>query len=118
MSWKDLTPRLAAAYDLTGNGKTAIKASINKYVIAQGVQGVYGDSLAPVNRLANFVTRNWTDGNQNFVPDCDLTSPLDQNFLGDGRRSLLRDVRPELRQADAEHHGRSGGDERFRRPAV
>jgi hypothetical protein len=84
VSWKDLTPRLAAAYDLTGDGKTAIKASVNKYVIAQGVQGVYGDSLAPVNRLANFVTRNWTDGNKNFVPDCDLTSPLDQNFLAGG----------------------------------
>ena len=44
-------------------------------MIAQGVQGVYGDALAPVNRLANFVTRNWTDGNRNFVPDCDLTNP-------------------------------------------
>ena len=42
---------------------------------------MYGDALAPVNRLANFVTRNWTDGNRNFVPDCDLTNPADQNFL-------------------------------------
>jgi hypothetical protein len=84
VSWTDLTPRVAAAYDLTGDGKTAVRASINKYVIAQGVQGVYGDSLAPVNRLANFVTRNWTDGNHNFTPDCDLTNPLDQNFLSIG----------------------------------
>jgi hypothetical protein len=81
VSWKDLTPRVAVAWDVTSDGKTAVKASINKYVIAQGVQGVYGDQLAPVNRLANFVTRNWTDGNRNFTPDCDLTSPLDQNFL-------------------------------------
>jgi hypothetical protein len=84
VSWKDLTPRLAMAYDLTGDGKTAIKVGLSKYVIAQGVQGVYGDALAPVNRLANFVARNWTDGNRNFVPDCDLTSPLDQNFLAIG----------------------------------
>jgi|KBSMisStandDraft_5_1062788.scaffolds.fasta_scaffold11475_3 hypothetical protein len=81
VSWTDLTPRVAVAWDVTSDGKTAVKASINKYVIAQGVQGVYGDQLAPVNRLANFVTRNWTDGNRNFTPDCDLTSPLDQNFL-------------------------------------
>jgi len=84
VSWTDLTPRLAAVYDLRGDGKTALKVSLSRYVIAQGVQGTYGDSLAPVNRLANFVTRSWTDGNHNFVPDCDLTSPLDQNFLATG----------------------------------
>jgi hypothetical protein len=38
------------------------------------VQGAYGDQLAPVNRLANFVNRNWTDNNHNFFPDCDLTN--------------------------------------------
>ena len=84
VSWKDLTPRLAAAYDLGGNGKTALRASLSKYVIAQGVQGTYGDALAPVNRLANFVARSWTDGNRNFLPDCDLTNPADQNFLAAG----------------------------------
>ena len=76
--WKDVTPRLAAAYDLFGNGKTAVKVSLSKYVIAQGVQGAYGDSLAPVNRLANFVARTWTDNNRNFIPDCDLTNVLAQ----------------------------------------
>jgi hypothetical protein len=81
VSWQDLTPRLAAVYDLRGDGKTAVRSSLGRYVIAQGVQGTYGDSLAPVNRLANFVTRSWTDGNHNFVPDCDLTNPSDQNFL-------------------------------------
>jgi hypothetical protein len=84
VSWTDLTPRLAAAYDLTGDGKTALRTSLSRYVIAQGVQGTYGDSLAPVNRLANFVTRSWTDGNKNFSPDCDLTNPNDQNFLAAG----------------------------------
>ena len=84
VSWQDLTPRLAAVYDVTGDGKTAVRLSLSRYVIAQGVQGTYGDSLAPVNRLANFVTRNWTDGNKNFVPDCDLTNPADQNFLEAG----------------------------------
>jgi hypothetical protein len=84
VSWQDLTPRMAAAYDLTGDGKTALRTSLSRYVIAQGVQGTYGDSLAPVNRLANFVTRSWTDGNHNFFPDCDLTNPNDQNFLASG----------------------------------
>jgi hypothetical protein len=84
VNWKDLTPRLGAVYDLFGNSKTALKFGISKYLVAQGVQGPYGDVLAPVNRLANFVTRNWSDGNRNFIPDCDLTNPADQNFLASG----------------------------------
>jgi hypothetical protein len=70
--FQDLTPRMAVVYDVFGSGKTAMKVSLSKYVIAQGVQGAYGDQIAPVNRLANFVNRNWTDNNKNFVPDCDL----------------------------------------------
>ena len=33
--------------------------------------------------------RNWTDGNRNYMPDCDLLNPLAQNNLADGRRLLL-----------------------------
>ena len=33
MSMKDITPRLGASYDLFGNGKTAIKASLGKYML-------------------------------------------------------------------------------------
>jgi hypothetical protein len=78
-NWSDLTPRLGSAYDLFGDGTTALKLSINKYVLSQGLQGTYGDAANPVNRLANFVTRAWTDTNGNFVPDCDLTNPLAQD---------------------------------------
>jgi hypothetical protein len=84
VNWKDVTPRLAAAYDVFGTGRTALKASLSRYVVAQGVQGPYGDALAPVNRLANFVTRTWNDltfpigdpRRGNYVPDCDLLNVL------------------------------------------
>ena len=76
VNWKDVTPRAGAAYDLFGNGRTAVKATINKYVIAQGLQGNYGSSGNPVSRLANTVTRTWTDANRDFIPQCDLLDPL------------------------------------------
>src|SRR5206468_8077709 len=83
-SWYDVVPRVGSSYDLSGDGKTALKVSINKYVIAQGLQGTYGDTANPVNRLANIVTRTWTDQNGNFSPDCDLTNVLAQDRRGSG----------------------------------
>ena len=88
-NWKDVMPRLGVAYDLFGNGKTALKFSANKYMVQQTVSGVFGASGNPVNLLATTVTRSWNDGNGNFFPDCNLLSPLangecgamsDQNF--------------------------------------
>lgn len=31
--WKDVTPRLGAALDVFGDGRTALKVSLNKYLI-------------------------------------------------------------------------------------
>ena len=64
VSWKDLSPRLGAAYDLLGNGKTAVKVTLNKYMVAQGLQGIDGDQADPIGRLVNMVTRSWTDANR------------------------------------------------------
>jgi hypothetical protein len=84
LHWNDIVPRLGAAYDLFGNGRTAIKASLNKFVLAVGLQGFFGDGSNPVNLYGNTTTRTWNDlfypvgdpRRGNFVPDCDLLSPL------------------------------------------
>jgi hypothetical protein len=72
-NWKDVTPRMGAAYDVFGNGKTALKISLNKYLIgADGPAFTYG-TQAPYGRVVHSTTRTWRDANGNFIPDCDLT---------------------------------------------
>lgn len=83
-SFNDITPKLGVAYDLFGNGKTAVKASLSKFVEQLTYTGEYGDTANPAQRTSQFVNRAWTDGNGNFTPDCDLLNPLAQDFRGSG----------------------------------
>ena len=75
-SLNDVTPKLGVAYDLFGNGKTALKASLSKYVEQLTYTGTYGDSANPTQRTVQAVTRQWNDIDTDFTPDCDLTNPL------------------------------------------
>jgi len=87
--WKDLTPRVGVAYDLFGNGKTAVKFNIGKYV--EAITASNNDlDMNPLIRTATNSTRGWTDADRDFVPDCDLMNPnangecarLDNQTLG------------------------------------
>jgi hypothetical protein len=80
--WKDINPRVAAAYDLFGNGRTAIKANVGRFVAAD----IYTEARAnnPVTRAILNASRSWTDSNNNFIPDCDLTNPGAQNLSASG----------------------------------
>jgi hypothetical protein len=90
-SYKDITPRLAVAYDLGGTGRTAIKMSTGKYLEGAGVSGIYANTN-PTLRMPQTtsafgtagVTRAWTDANGNFVPDCDLLNPGAQDLRASG----------------------------------
>ena len=79
VSWKDLSPRLGVAYDLTGDGKTAIKASANRYVLRAGNQ--YAKLINPIDTNRSDV-RSWTDSNGNFFPDGDPLNPNANGELG------------------------------------
>jgi hypothetical protein len=73
--YKDWTPKVAAAYDLFGNGRTALKVNYGKYVIGQALGGLA--TLGAYNvQLTS--TRNWVDNDGDFVPDCDLTRNVTQ----------------------------------------
>src|SRR5262249_53894484 len=75
-NWKDINPRIGAAYDLFGNGKTAIKAQIGRYDTIQTT-----DIVTPLSQSLGLVTvtsRTWNDSffpagdprAGNFLPDC------------------------------------------------
>lgn len=71
-NWKDVSPRFGVAYDLFGTGKTAVKASVGRYVEIVNPTSQYNPATTSVNQ----VNRTWDDVNGNFFPDCDLHNPL------------------------------------------
>ena len=108
--WKDITPRVGAAYDLFGNGRTAVKVNIGKYLTALTASNSDLD-LNPLIRTNLNTTRTWNDRttfpvgdprNGNYVPDCDLRATTangecgamdNQNF---GREIFTKTFDPDL----------------------
>jgi hypothetical protein len=76
VNYKDISPRAGLAYDVFGNGKTAIKVNVGKYEDpASNLNNNYSISN-PIARIATTTNRTWTDANGDFVPQCDFTNPL------------------------------------------
>ena len=76
-NWKDVNPRLGVAYDLFGNGRTALKGSLGRYVAKIGTEITNANN--PIVRSVNNTNRSWNDANGDYVPDCDLG-----NFAANG----------------------------------
>jgi hypothetical protein len=87
VNYKDLSPRVGFAYDVFGNGKTAVKVNVGRYEDpASNLNNNYSISN-PIARIATtssvgLTNRTWTDGGipgvpgtaGDFVPQCDFTN--------------------------------------------
>src|SRR5918993_4168347 len=79
-NYKDLAPRLGVAYDLFGTGKTALKATLSRYIVPSTV-GV-ARQLNPFNTSVNTATRPWTDSNNDGIPQVGELGALSNNAFG------------------------------------
>jgi hypothetical protein len=93
--WKNVLPRFGATFDLTGDGKTALKAAFNKFTQREG--GRLPETLNPNSPVTE--TRNWEDRNSNNLAEFDELGPVTARTGGvgtsldpDTSRPLIREV--------------------------
>ena len=94
-NWKDVSPRVGLAYDLFGNGKTALKYSLNRYVVNDSTQ--FPASMNPIS-LNRTATRAWNDRtpvpggipNDYFPQEAEL-GPLSNSAFGTAATTLTVD---------------------------
>jgi len=91
---RDITPRVGVAYDIFGDGRTALKASWGKYLI--GADPTQGN---PITNLAYIARRSWTphlapsDPNY-YTPQCDLNNPAANGDCGALDNALFGKLTP------------------------
>ena len=82
-AFNDITTRFGLAYDVFGNGKTALKFNLGHYLDAATNDSEY-TSNSPATRIVRMASRNWGDTNNNKVIDCDI-----MNFAANGECAVL-----------------------------
>jgi hypothetical protein len=73
IDWKDFSYRSGFAYDMFGNGRTALKVTFNKYLLGQTLNGL-GRDPNPVLAMVTTANRGWNDADRDFVADCDFNN--------------------------------------------
>jgi len=76
-TWNDINPRFGTAWDVFGNGRTAVKFSVGRY--NQLSRSDLTRRFHPFTSSVSSAFRNWNDANGNYIPDCNL-----QDFTPNG----------------------------------
>jgi Carboxypeptidase regulatory-like domain len=88
VDWKDLDPRFGVAYDLFGNGRTALKMSIARSTLFDALGGM-ASKTNPAVTISTATTRTWNDFSGTFLPDTDspngLTTAAASGSAGSGQ---------------------------------
>ena len=87
--YNDVTPRFGVAWDVFGNGRTAVKVNGGKYLEAATSDSIYSANNPAVRIITRIgsgpaAARGWDDANRNFQVDCDLLNPALQDTRGTG----------------------------------
>jgi len=80
LDWKDFSPRLGVAYDVFGDGKTAVKATLNRFVLQEGKTQT--SAVHPLIAATNTLSRTWTDVNNDRIFQGDPFNPAANGELG------------------------------------
>jgi hypothetical protein len=70
-NWNNVSPRFSAVYDLFGDAKTALKASVSKYMLPWA--GGWAKRYDPFTTVSE--SRNWTDLNRNDIAEDNEIGP-------------------------------------------
>ena len=92
VSFTDINPRVGISYDVAGNGRTALKFGIGRYVETT-LSGLVSN-INPFTTSVNSTRRTWNDTNLNFVPDCDLANITANGECGANDNQNFGQLRP------------------------
>jgi Carboxypeptidase regulatory-like domain len=83
LNQKELLPRFGASYDVFGNGRTAAKFFLGRYVTTFNTVDEWANySPAGLGHFVGETNRPWTDANGDFVANCDLLNPAGNGECG------------------------------------
>ncbi len=103
LNWKDLSPRLGVAYDVGGDGKTAIKLALGRYVNQEALN--LTQLVTPAWALTPPLTRTWNDFTAcagcisgDWIPQGDPLNPAANGEIGVSPDARYGDgtLRPQL----------------------